>query len=99
MMSVIPNMPQGGACVGKDVEMFFPEPPWTRERRYLTSQALKTCEACDVRVACLMYALEWEQHGIWGGTMPKEREIMRRERRITLRQRQFNPVDGTVKVN
>jgi Transcription factor WhiB len=99
MMTLIPNMPTNGACAGKNVEMFFPEPPWTRERRRMTTEALKTCEQCDVKRECLQYALEWELHGIWGGTMPKERELMRREQRITLRHRSFNTVDGTLKIS
>jgi WhiB family redox-sensing transcriptional regulator len=42
--------------------------------------AIAVCAACPVRAACLEWALRnWGigQFGVWGGTVPAEREILR----------------------
>ena len=45
-------------------------------------EAKLICEACDMRAACLSYALAHdERFGVWGGLSEKERERMRRDRR------------------
>ena len=38
-------------------------------------QALRICRTCPVRTPCLRYifTLPHPQHGIWGGTTPRER--------------------------
>lgn len=41
------------------------------------SEALALCGRCPVRAACLDYALDHEQHGVWGGTTPAERRALR----------------------
>ncbi|MDQ6615496.1 MAG: WhiB family transcriptional regulator [Actinomycetota bacterium] len=43
--------------------------------------AKAVCRACQVRDACLQFALESRQEsGIWGGTTEDEREGLRRAR-------------------
>ena len=46
-------------------------------------QALAMCRRCEVRTACLEYAMTNREHfGVWGGTTERERRrIFRRERR------------------
>lgn len=40
-----------------------------------TSRAKRVCAECPVRAACLDHALTYnEQHGIWGGKTPRERQ-------------------------
>lgn len=47
--------------------------------RLLTLEAKRMCEECEVRAQCLEYALMAKiDHGIWGGTSPKERKAMLR---------------------
>lgn len=44
-------------------------------------RALALCANCPVRVDCLEYGLH-DQHGIWGGLTPNERQTERERRRI-----------------
>lgn len=47
-----------------------------------TAYAVGLCLRCPVRVECLDYALDSNQHyGIWGGTSESERRRLRRRRR------------------
>ena len=70
------------ACKGLPVRVFFPlkahsPPPTTRE----------LCAGCPVGDQCLVYAVTMnEQHGVWGGLLPKER---RRVRRLWVRNREI----------
>jgi len=46
--------------------------------------ALEICEGCGVRQVCLQWRMDtlepWEKdHGVWGGTTPKERAVLRIE--------------------
>lgn len=64
-----------GLCVGEDPEVFFPShgDPGTDAR--------ETCAACRVRGACLNYATEADEFGIWGGLDQQERRNLKRRRR------------------
>ncbi|NQW33340.1 MAG: WhiB family transcriptional regulator, partial [Acidimicrobiaceae bacterium] len=46
-------------------------------------QALSICKTCEVRIACLNYALESrEKQGVWGGASARERrKLLRTSRR------------------
>lgn len=57
------------ACVGEDPDLFFDE-----ERE---AQAVAICATCPARVACLAYALDSEEFGVWGGMTPAGREALR----------------------
>lgn len=55
-------------CAETDAEAFFPEKGGS------TREAKKVCRSCEVRAACLEYALEHEERfGIWGGMSERER--------------------------
>ena len=65
-----------GACHGLDAEMFYPE------NEDHADFALSVCEQCEVRIACLNYALDNREHqGIWGGATARERRRILRQRR------------------
>lgn len=65
-------------CKGLDPELFFPEKLGPG-----LAPARKVCEACEVREACLEYALEvGERWGIWGGMSDKQRRTERRQRAV-----------------
>jgi WhiB family transcriptional regulator, redox-sensing transcriptional regulator len=72
---------EGGACVQADPDLFFPISSTGLALRQI-AKAKSTCAGCPVRQACLEFALEHDlMHGIWGGTIPEERQARRRERR------------------
>jgi WhiB family redox-sensing transcriptional regulator len=57
------------ACRTADPECFFDESR--------TLEALAVCAGCPLAAECLEYALENEDHGVWGGTTPEVRTVMR----------------------
>jgi len=61
-------------CAQTDPDAFFPEPGESAE------PAKRVCRGCDVRPACLTYALEHnESHGVWGGlSAPERRRLVAR---------------------
>lgn len=51
---------------------------WFPEKGGSTRQAKEVCASCEVRAACLDYALEHSiAHGIWGGLSETERRPLR----------------------
>ncbi|PSL04256.1 WhiB family redox-sensing transcriptional regulator [Haloactinopolyspora alba] len=69
---------EDAACRDLDPELFFPvgpAGPGTEQER----RALEVCGRCPVRRACLDWALRvGEADGVWGGTTPDERRLIRR---------------------
>ena len=64
-------------CLGVDPDLFFPE------RGASTREAKEVCRGCEVRIACLEYALQnGEKFGIWGGMSERERRRIRRQRAL-----------------
>ena len=67
--------PEGGACEETDPEAFYPE------KGDSSRGAKQICAVCDIRSACLEYALTHdEQFGIWGGMSTRDRDTFRAER-------------------
>lgn len=65
------------ACRDGDVptEVFYPMPADDAA----ADAAKAVCAGCRVRQGCLEYAVgNFEQHGVWGGTTPEERVLIRR---------------------
>jgi len=61
-------------CAQTDPEAFFPEKGGS------TREAKRVCAKCDVRQACLEYALDHdERFGIWGGMSERDRRRLRRQ--------------------
>lgn len=75
-------------CTEVGVEPFFTidhEDISKSSRNYLDEGAAKRiCAGCPVQQECLNWALHHERYGIWGGTNPREREILRIKKRITV---------------
>lgn len=64
-------------CTSVDPEIFYPE----KRSSAQAQRAKKICSRCEVRTACLEYALATgERYGIWGGTSERERRRLRGER-------------------
>jgi WhiB family redox-sensing transcriptional regulator len=69
-----------GACLSADPDLFFPISSRGVSTAQIT-QAKSICAACPVRESCLTFALDSQQHGIWGGSTADERKRMRRRSR------------------
>lgn len=71
-------------CAQVDPELFFPTaigPSYLPAVRL----ALAICVECPIKLQCLEHALEvGEDYGIWGGTTPKERHELTRQRKMRL---------------
>jgi WhiB family redox-sensing transcriptional regulator len=78
-------------CAQTDPELFFPN---TKDNSY-SHLAKKICSTCTVRLDCLEWALtNKEEHGIWGGFTPSERERMSRLGRNKLKSVPIRTVRG-----
>lgn len=61
-----------GRCLELDPELFFPAPADD------PTPAVRVCLGCSVAGPCLASALDGgELDGVWGGTTPQERRVMR----------------------
>ena len=60
------------ACRGLPTALFFSDD--TADE----AEAIATCATCRVADACLSYAIEHAEFGIWGGRTPEERKRLRR---------------------
>jgi WhiB family transcriptional regulator, redox-sensing transcriptional regulator len=64
-------------CRGADPDLFFPT------QGEATAPAKAVCAACPVRIDCLEYAMSNRiTFGIWGGMSERERQRLRRQRRL-----------------
>jgi WhiB family redox-sensing transcriptional regulator len=74
-----------GACQGEDSSLFFAPNYFEKRNQKDGREALAKviCARCDVRDACLDYALRIrEPHGIWGGLNEFERRQLLRQRAL-----------------
>ncbi len=68
-----PQWQERALCAQTDPEAFFPEKGGS------TREAKRICLGCDVKDACLEYALSNdERFGIWGGLSERERRRLKR---------------------
>jgi hypothetical protein len=58
-------------------DAYWPEKDWISE----INGAKKMCRDCPVMTDCLLYALKWEDEGIWGGMSAVERRKIKRDRK------------------
>ena len=70
---VHPSWMNRGACRGSGVN-FFPH------RSQSAAAARAVCARCPVQAACLDFALDGAEVGVWGGCTEKERDRILRER-------------------
>lgn len=74
-------------CAQAAPEIFFSEEEEDENGKVISSvykneQAAKAlCAQCPVRVKCLMFALEQNDIGIWGGTTERERRSIKRSKK------------------
>jgi WhiB family transcriptional regulator, redox-sensing transcriptional regulator len=68
------------ACLDADPELFFPVGSTGPAERQV-DEAKLVCATCEVRDACLEWALAAKQeHGVWGGLSEDERRSLRRRK-------------------
>ena len=75
-------MVERGACStsGLSADDWYPVSGPAEAARLEAAGAIAVCSGCPVREECLELALRnWAvgQHGVWGGTVPAERERLR----------------------
>jgi WhiB family redox-sensing transcriptional regulator len=78
-----PNL-TAGLCREIGTEPFFPDGPGEAESLYRLARTI--CSGCGVRNECLEWAIRHEDHGMWGGTTPVERRMIRRKRKIHIQE-------------
>ena len=71
-----------GACATSRLspDDWYPVSASAEDARQEAADAIAVCAACRVRAECLELAVRnWAvgQHGVWGGTVPAERERLR----------------------
>ncbi|MEU6200800.1 WhiB family transcriptional regulator [Streptomyces sp. NPDC047061] len=72
----VPAWQAQALCAQTGADFFFPEPGSS------VREAKRICGMCEMRAACLEYALDNdERFGVWGGLSEKERLELRRAAR------------------
>ena len=67
-------------CLVKDI--FFRDDERGAAAKMDTIEARQHCQACPVMAQCFEYAVEgWIDDGVWGNSLPIDREKERRRRR------------------
>lgn len=57
---------QHAACKDMDTTLFFPE-------SHPKAKAAQACSSCPVRLECLVWAIENDEQGMWGGLSHRNR--------------------------
>lgn len=70
------------ACYGMDTDLFVgPDGETTEDRVYREQDAVLVCRGCVLTSACLAFAIENREKGVWGGTTDEDRRYLRTGRR------------------
>jgi WhiB family redox-sensing transcriptional regulator len=70
---VVDDLAGNAACAEVDPELFFPE------QGESAGAAKAVCARCEIREACLAYAVRrGEPHGVWGAASVMERRALAR---------------------
>lgn len=71
-----PDWRKKGACRGQNPNQYIPEKRNTKDTKHYNKTL---CDSCEVKADCLDFALaNRAKKGLWGGTVPKERDKMYR---------------------
>jgi WhiB family redox-sensing transcriptional regulator len=68
-----PEWHKRGACRGRG-NLFFND-----KKKSNVAKAKALCAICVVKETCLAYAMENDDHGVWGGMTLNERRVARRK--------------------
>lgn len=75
----------GALCREVGTEFFYPQDGNERDIS-LYSFGRMICSGCEVKAQCLEWGIQHEIYGMWGGTTPRERAVIRRKRNIQVNQ-------------
>ena len=88
-MTAYVNWHEDAGCRDADPDLFFPIGAGGAALRQM-EKAKRICRACPVQIQCLAWALEnAATDGVWGGTTPDERRVIRSLSRKTATIRQM----------
>ena len=80
-MTELADLKARGNCAGAPTELFFAG----KDDPLAVAQAKAVCngtpgghQVCPVRDACLAFALEGDEFGVWGGRSERQRRVIRR---------------------
>jgi hypothetical protein len=79
---------KGASCAGLDTDFFYPA-----QDKFEPGEAellKRICVDCPVKKACLEWGLTMERYGVWGGTTPFDRFIIRKSLGIMVSDPQHN---------
>jgi hypothetical protein len=68
---------ENGVCFGSQRDFF------AKNDKTKVAAAKALCLQCPIKEQCLLYACEFERHGIWGGMTKAQRKYERERRHIT----------------
>jgi len=79
------NMPDlsKGLCREVGTEFFYPDSENDSDTS-IYAFGKKICSGCEVKQACLDWAVKHEGYGLWGGATPRDRMAIRRTLNIKL---------------
>ena len=78
LMKEIDEAAESVPCASTWADAFFPENEgYAGTEPTSASWALMMCRECPVIEACARYAIDYEEHGIWGGLRASERKALR----------------------
>lgn len=63
-------------------QLFYPETSVSSVLVGIYAEARRLCNACQHINECAEWGINYELHGVWGGLSPKEREQIRKRKRI-----------------
>jgi WhiB family transcriptional regulator, redox-sensing transcriptional regulator len=88
------------ACRRHPQELWYPK-QWKNGDREIYAAARAICATCPVAEECLEYCLALPSHigniGMWAGTTPEERKVIRRQREHAAGRQSNRPGHGTPK--
>jgi hypothetical protein len=64
--------------------LWYPVPGGARRVFAQSHEAFSICHDCPVQLECLVYGLEWERFGVWGGMSENSRKTMRAKLKIAV---------------
>ena len=80
-----PRFYENPACATVGGDFWFPEKADGTSNSVEMVMAKSICNRCPHRIECAEWGIEKERFGIWGGLTERARQLIRKEKNITLR--------------
>ena len=81
-----PDEFESPSCASVGGDFWFPEKAAGGSSSTEMVMAKSICRQCPHQRECAEWGIQNETHGIWGGITESERRLIRRKRRITLKE-------------